>query len=32
MSLIAIPAILKPFWGIISDTFPLFGYRRKTYL
>ncbi|MBI2889120.1 MAG: MFS transporter [Candidatus Liptonbacteria bacterium] len=23
---------LKPLWGIISDAFPLFGYRRKSYL
>ncbi len=23
---------LKPLWGIISDAFPLFGYRRRTYL
>lgn len=23
---------IKPLWGIISDTFPVFGYRRKSYL
>lgn len=23
---------IKPLWGIISDTFPIFGYRRKPYL
>lgn len=24
--------MVKPLWGIISDAFPLFGYRRKSYL
>lgn len=23
---------IKPLWGIISDTLPVFGYRRKSYL
>ncbi len=23
---------IKPLWGIISDTLPIFGYRRKSYL
>jgi len=23
---------IKPLWGIISDMFPIFGYRRKSYL
>lgn len=27
-----IPWIIKPLYGFISDTFPLFGYKRKTYL
>jgi MFS family permease len=31
-SLTAIPWIIKPFWGFISDCFPIFGYRRKPYL
>ena len=28
----AIPWIIKPLYGFISDTFPLFGYKRKSYL
>jgi len=24
--------LVKPLWGYISDTFPIFGYRRKPYL
>ncbi len=24
--------VIKPIWGIISDAFPIFGYRRKSYL
>ena len=31
-SLLAIPWLLKPCWGMISDNLPLFGYKRKTYL
>lgn len=23
---------VKPLWGILSDSFPIFGYRRKSYL
>ncbi|MBI5045872.1 MAG: MFS transporter [Candidatus Niyogibacteria bacterium] len=23
---------IKPLWGVISDSFPVFGYRRKSYL
>lgn len=23
---------IKPLWGVISDSFPIFGYRRKSYL
>ena len=23
---------IKPLWGIISDFFPILGYRRKSYL
>ncbi len=28
----ALPWIFKIFYGLLSDTLPLFGYRRKTYL
>ena len=31
-SITAIPWIIKPFYGFISDTFPLFGYKRKSYI
>jgi len=31
-SLSSIPWIIKPIWGFISDSFPLMGYRRKSYL
>lgn len=31
-SISAIPWVIKPFYGFISDTFPLFGYKRKSYL
>ena len=24
--------VIKPLWGFISDSFPLFGYRRRSYL
>ena len=24
--------VIKPLWGFISDSFPIFGYRRKSYL
>ena len=26
------PWIFKPFWGILTDTVPLLGFRRKSYL
>ena len=29
---IIIPWVIKPLYGLISDFFPLFGYRRKSYL
>ncbi|CXI22706.1 folate transporter 1, putative [Plasmodium berghei] len=32
MSIIKIPWAIKLLWGIISDTYPIFGYRRKYYL
>jgi len=31
-SLSVIPWLIKPFYGYISDSFPLFGYKRKSYL
>ena len=31
-SMASIPWIVKPIYGLISDSFPLFGYRRKPYL
>ena len=31
-SVISLPWILKPIWGIITDSTPFFGYRRKSYL
>ena len=31
-SLISIPWVVKPLWGLISDSVPFFGYRRKSYL
>ena len=27
-----IPWLIKPLYGFVSDTFPLFGYRRRSYL
>jgi BT1 family len=27
-----LPWLLKPVYGFVSDTFPLFGYRRRSYL
>ncbi|HKN85501.1 MAG TPA: MFS transporter [Nitrospiraceae bacterium] len=32
LAFIAIPWIVKPLYGLISDSVPLFGYRRKSYL
>jgi MFS family permease len=32
LSVITLPWVIKPVWGIISDFVPLFGYRRKAYL
>jgi folate/biopterin transporter len=31
-SISVIPWVIKPLYGFISDTFPLFGYKRKSYL
>ena len=32
LALVAIPWLVKPLYGLISDSIPLFGYRRKSYL
>jgi len=32
MSISKIPWLIKPIFGIISDFFPIFGYRRKMYI
>jgi len=32
MSIMMIPWIIKPVYGMISDSIPLMGYRRKSYL
>lgn len=30
-SLVGLPWFIKPFWGIIADSFPLFCYRMRGY-
>lgn len=30
--IIVVPWVIKPLWGYISDSYPICGYRRKTYL
>ncbi len=32
LAVLTVPWIIKPLYGLISDFFPLFGYRRKSYL
>jgi len=32
MFVVTIPWMIKPAYGLLSDFFPLFGYRRKSYL
>lgn len=32
MGLTSIPWMIKPVYGILSDGFPLFGYRRRSYI
>ena len=32
MSYISFPWVIKPIWGLLTDSKPLFGYRRKSYL
>ena len=29
---VGLPWVLKPFYGLISDSFSIFSYRRKSYL
>jgi len=31
-SFISFPWVVKPLWGVMTDTMPFFGYRRKSYL
>ena len=31
-SFAAFPWVVKPFYGFLSDTVPIFGYRRRSYL
>jgi hypothetical protein len=32
LAFVAIPWLVKPLYGLISDSIPLLGYRRKSYL
>ena len=32
LTILNLPWIIKPVYGIVSDFLPLFGYRRKSYL
>eukprot|EP01039_Chlorochromonas_danica_P002257 gene2257-2471_t len=32
MGLTSLPWLVKPLYGFLSDSFPLFGYRRRSYL
>lgn len=32
MTILTLPWVIKPIYGLVSDFIPLFGYRRKTYL
>ena len=32
MGIVALPWILKPLFGFLSDSLPIFGYRRRSYL
>lgn len=32
LSVLVIPWVVKPIYGIVSDFLPIFGYRRKSYL
>ncbi len=32
MGIVALPWVLKPLFGFLSDSLPIFGYRRRSYL
>lgn len=32
IAILGVPWVIKPLYGLVSDAFPLFGYRRKSYL
>lgn len=32
LSYTTLPWMIKPFWGIITDSKPFLGYRRKSYI
>lgn len=32
VGLAGLPWVIKPLYGFISDSIPLFGYRRRSYL
>jgi len=32
LSVLMLPWVIKPLYGVLSDFVPLFGYRRKSYL
>ncbi len=32
LAVLTVPWVIKPLYGLISDFFPIFGYRRKSYL
>jgi BT1 family len=32
VTILNLPWIIKPLYGLVSDLIPLFGYRRKSYL
>jgi folate/biopterin transporter len=32
MGIVALPWVIKPIFGFLSDSLPLFGYRRRSYL
>src|ERR1700730_11083501 len=32
LSAMVLPLVTQPFYGLLSDSFPILGYRRKSYL
>lgn len=32
LAIMSLPWVIKPFWGLLSDRVPLFGYRRKSWV